>query len=189
MASSFFQGESAVKIAVEQGRRELFELVRDTRAVQNEDHIDRGLWKRALTSTRFIPPGHWGQCRAALHGCDQHWGAAVDLVLSIPSFIDFWTLKGCTGVVGFLFSWFKDWYLWVEKCSERGFPLSPTSALKSHQLFLLWSVLRGYTAQGLEILSPAESSRQEVPGGLSPHQSCPGPHQHIHCEGSITLLL
>lgn len=148
----------------------------------------RGLWKRALTSTCSIPPElptrAPGPVQAALHGCGQQWCAAVGLVVSIPSFIDFWTLKGCIGVMGFIFSWFKDWYLWAEKWSERDLPLSPTSALKSHQLFL-WSVLRGHTAQGLEILFPAESSSWDVPGGFYPHQRCPGPHQHIHCEGSL----
>lgn len=64
----------------------------------------------------------------------------MGVVVSIPSFIDFWTLKVSTGVMGFIFSWFKDWYLWAEKQSRRDFPLYPTSALKSHQLFLLWSV-------------------------------------------------
>lgn len=147
MASSSFQGESAVKIAMKQGGRALLELVRDTRAVQRG--VKATLTKGSERGHQPLPVSSLQGCTganagAALHGCGQQQGAAVGLMVSIPSFIAFWTMKCCTGVMGFIFSWFKDWYLWGEKWSVRDFPL--------------WSVLSGHTAQWLEILFPADSS-------------------------------
>lgn len=84
-----------------------------------------------------------------------------------------------------LFSRFKVRYLWVEKWSERDLPLFPISALRVTSCSSPGSVLGGHTAQRLEILSLAESSSWEVPGGFPPYQGCPGPDQHADSEGSL----
>lgn len=100
---------------MKQGGRELLELVRDTRAVQRG--VKATLTKGSERGHQPLPVSSLQGCTganagAALHGCGQQQGAAVGLMVSIPSFIAFWTMKCCTGVMGFIFSWFKDWYLW-----------------------------------------------------------------------------